>query len=156
MTNEAVAQVVSNDPVTSGVEVKLGDRTFKLVDLAYDDYVTFNAFLEPFLKAFAGSMLGRDSGSFSALTASDLVRYCSDSLPQMVQICLRQTEPRITVQEIKTLGRTPFKLVPIVLKQVERNGIIQEITDFFELMLPIMGLVTEAKTVAASMTEVTP
>lgn len=157
MTNEAVAQVVSNDPITSDIEVKLGARTFKLIDLPYDDYVTFTAYLEPLLKAVASGVMG--GGAFEGIgsvSASDIARYCSDTLPQMVQICLRQTDPRMTVDEVKRLGKTPFKLVPIVVKQMERNNIIHEITDFFELMLPLMGMVTEAKAAATSMTEVTP
>ena len=143
LSSAEISRAFTNDPVLSTDDFQLGDRTFKVVDLGYDDYITFMTMLEPLLSALVGKISAKsglklpdiDLGTF---TISGLTSYCKDSLPEMVRIICSQTDPTITIEEVKTLGKTPFKLAEIVIIQVNRNGIVKEFTAFFGQILRLM------------------
>jgi hypothetical protein len=140
LTQIDTVRAATNAPELSENTVTLGDRTFKIVDLAYDDYVKFMACLQPLFEALISKLAQTKGIAFEAseLSGSMVLRYCSHSLPEMVRLCLSQTEPTITSDEIKALGKTPFRLAQVVLKQVEQNQMIQEIASFFVQMSPLL------------------
>lgn len=142
LTEQEIIRAATNDAALSNSEVTLGDRTFKIVDLEYDDYVIFITKLAPLLKAIAGGLAsshGINVGDKSSqIDAVSIVEYCSADIPELARIVCKQTEPSITVKEVKQLGKTPFKLASVVLKQIEQNRIIADISDFFVQMLPLL------------------
>src|SRR6185312_10862269 len=135
-----IARAVTNDPALALDSFTLGDVEYKLVDLPYDDYIVFVSLLEPlintFVKGAAGkrgiSLNGLEVASSSEMTVSSLLTYCHASLPQMVQVICRQTDPAITTDAIKVAGKTPFRLAEIVLKQIIHNNIIKDFASFFQ------------------------
>jgi hypothetical protein len=146
LSEAAIVRAATNDPALSTTEVTLGDRTFKIVDLPYKDYLAFLVAFKPLLGVFmatAGS--GLEVSGLPAFDASDLITYCSDTLPEMVRIVCKQTDPTITVDEVMELGKTPFKLANIVLIQVQQNQMIKEITDFFGTILALMPKKTKSQ-----------
>lgn len=148
LSQKDIVRAVTNDPSLSSDEFKLGDRTFKVVDLGYDDYLKFMVAMKPLLSGIAAGMSkakgvsvpGIDLPETSA-TEMKILEFCQDELPEMVRIVCAQTDPDITVAEIKKLGKTPFNLAPIALKQMVRNNIISQFTSFFGQILPLMGMV---------------
>lgn len=140
LTEKQVVAAATNAPELSEDEVLLGDRVVKVVDLPYDDYVTFLAYLQPAVEAFAAK-LGEAAGvelRGSALPVGDIIRHCCDALPQMALLVCKQTNPEMTIEEVKALGKTPFRLAGVVLKQVEHNKMIQEIGDFFVQVMVLL------------------
>lgn len=142
LSSKEIVRAATNSPELSESKVKLGDREFTIVDLPYDDYLEFLSFLQPLLESLAGKMAGDALPGLipdtSSLNAGTLIKYCGTSLPRMVQIVLSQTDPKISVEEIKILGKNPFKLATIVLTQIEQNRIIGDISDFFVQILPFL------------------
>lgn len=135
-----IIRAATNAPELSGTKVKLGDKEYTVVDLPYDDYVTFLAHLQPLIEGLLSKLAQAKGIEFNAesLTASSLLTYCSKSLPEMALLCLKQTAPDLTVDEVKKLGKTPFNLAIVVLKQIEQNKIISEISSFFVQMAPLL------------------
>lgn len=136
LSTQEIIRAATNDPALSDVMVELGDRKFKIVDLSYDDYLVFLSRLQPVLSAVAGPMMGEANGP--ELSAATLLKYCADVLPELAQLVCKQTDPTITVDEVKRLGRSPFKLAAVVLKQIEQNKMISDITDFFVQIRPLL------------------
>jgi len=141
LTDAQKTRAAVNDPADHFI---LGGRTFKIVDLPYDDYLRFILLMEPLVQMLVQSASQSGKVSIpgmeldtSSISAMGLARYCGDSLPEMVRIICSQTEPEITVEEIKKLGRNPFVLAKIVILQVSQNGIIRDFTDFFAQILPL-------------------
>lgn len=121
--------------------LQLGARTFEMKDLDYDSYIEFLELSRPLIAAVGTAIeLKSDNGEMGlafnpmALDYENLIRMAGKDLPKMAQICLRQSDPSIKVDEIKRLARRPHVLVEIVLKQVKHNGIVQEFADFFQRM----------------------
>jgi hypothetical protein len=139
LSEKEIARAVSNDPALSEVSFELGDRTFKIVDLAYDDYLAFLAELQPLVEAMFGSVMSSGS-SLGELSAQSILKYCGRSLPEMVRIVCRQTDPDITTDEVKRLAKSPFKLAWVVLKQVEQNNMVKEFADFFGSIVPLVQM----------------
>lgn len=135
-TQAEVTRAVTNDPALSENEVTLSGRTFKLVDLPYDDYLVFLAHLEPLFSALFGQVLpGKRQGG--AISVASVLTHCGKVLPEMVRISLKQTEPEITVEDVKKMGN-PFTLSAVVLRQIEQNRMVADLTDFFVQILPLM------------------
>jgi hypothetical protein len=132
LTQTDIIRAATNDPSLATREFTLGDRTFKVVDLKYDDYLTFLSHLQPLLQAVMSTMTGE------TLDVAQILKHCGAKLPEMVLLMCRQTDPNITIDEIKELGRTPFKMAQTVLVQIEHNRMIQDISDFFEQILPMV------------------
>lgn len=146
ITTLDLVRAATNDPALSTISVTLGDKDYPVVDLPYDAYIRFLALLQPLLEVFASKLTGGLSGSSTgALSAASIIQYCSSSLPEMALIVVEQTDPDITIEQVKVLGKTPFKLAAIVIKQIEANKMITEISDFFVQLLPLMKM-SAAKT----------
>jgi hypothetical protein len=137
LTQQDIARAVTNDPALSTDEVMVGDKVVKIIDLSYDDYCLFMAHLQPLLESVFGQVAkaaGIDSSS--ALGVKDLIKYGGNVLPELALLSVRHAYPDMTVTELKALVKSPFKMANIVVKQIEHNQIIQEITDFFAPILP--------------------
>lgn len=134
------ARAFTNSPTLSSNTVTLGDREFTIVDLPYDDYVQFLAHLQPLIEGLVSKLAQVKGINFSAdgITGSAILAYCLKSLPEMVRLSLKQTEPDLTIQEIKKLAGTPFKMANVVLKQIEQNHIINEVSGFFVQVAPLL------------------
>jgi len=143
LSEQEIAAAVTNSPALSPDEFKLGDRTFKVVHLPYDDYVVFLSYLQPFLNALVGKLAEKanlaipDLDLGESFEVSALVKFCLDSLPEMTRIVCKQSAPDITVEEIKVLAGTPFALADVVLKQVAKNRMIRDFADFFGRIAPL-------------------
>ena len=134
-----IVRAVTNDPTLAERQVTLGDRVFPVLDLPYDQYILFLAELRPLLEGLMGTIPGlKDLSVVGALTPAALVTYCGNSLPRMAQIVCVQSDPDITVDDVKRLGKTPFKLASVVLAQVEQNAIIADIKAFFVQLAPLL------------------
>lgn len=144
LSETEILAAATNSPELSPDEFQLGEHTFKVVHLSYDDYLQFLAHLQPFLDAVVSklaekanlSIPGIDTGN--SLELPMLVRFCGENLPEMVRIICKQTMPNITVQQVKEWGRTPFNLASIVLKQVAKNHMIKDFADFFARIAPLL------------------
>jgi hypothetical protein len=148
ISNLEIARAATNDPALSAVSFNLGDRSFKIVDLAYDDYVKFLALLAPLLESVAKKFLVRDvlAVEGESVSVADLFKYCVDGLPEMVCIVCSQTDPTIKVDDVKRLGKNPINLARIVLLQIQQNNVIKDIGDFFVQTLPLMKAAMGAMT----------
>jgi len=138
LTQSQIVGAALNDPEFSEHEVEFGGVKYKLVDLPYEDYVKFLALLQPFLEAMISKVMG---GNKSVESVGDLITHCADAIPQMAHLALRQVDPDMTVSRIKEIGKTPFRIAPVVIKQIENNNVIKDISDFFVQILPLMGQV---------------
>lgn len=139
-TQKEIVRAATNDPSLSTASFTLGDRTFTIVDLPYDDYIKFFAYLQPLIEKFAGAVTGIAFTTAQAddLSVSGLIKYCSESLPEMVRMMCSQTDPTVTVEDVKKMVRSPFKLAAIVMEQVKANKVIEDMTDFFEQIVPLL------------------
>lgn len=140
-----VARAATNDPALSLSEFVLGDKTFKIVDLAYDDYIKFLALLQPLIEGVVNG--ASTAGSFDVagihvasegFTVQGILKYCTTKLPEMVRIICAATDPSVTVDDVKRLGRNPFRLAEIVLKQIAQNKMIQDFASFFQRAMPLL------------------
>ena len=146
LSKEEQIQAAVNSPELSEQSFQLGDQTFKIIDLPYDDYLQFVSMLSPLLDAFISKLtpaasipgINLDSGK---VTSAALLKYCGTTLPEMVRIICSQTDPAITVETIKAKGKNPFRLAGIVMQQISRNNIIGDFADFFAQIAPLLRLV---------------
>jgi hypothetical protein len=141
LTQKEIVRAATNDAALAEVKVKLGDKEFPILDLPYDDYIKFLAHLQPLMEVFIGkigSIQGVEMPAASSLNAASLVAYCAADLPEMVQIVVGQSDPTITIEEVKRQGKNPFKLATIVLEQIQQNRMIADFSDFFVQILPLM------------------
>lgn len=146
ISEERIVEAATNDPALSPDEFRLGDARFKLVYLPYDDYLSFLTYLRPFMEMIAGavskkrnvSVPGIDLGPAPAFDMDNLIRFCGNSLPEMVRLVCKQTAPDITVEQIKEGGKNPFVLASIVIRQVAKNQMIKDFADFFAQMTPLL------------------
>src|SRR5581483_962643 len=126
---------------------RLGDRIFKIIDLEYDAYLKFVLLLKPFITAVFGLISQKSKVGIPGIELSNtsfsedaLLEYCGVNLPEMARIVCASTDPDITVDDVKKLGKTPFNLAKVVMAQVQRNNIIKDFTDFFVQALPMLGM----------------
>lgn len=140
-----IARAATNDPALSLSEFTLGDKTFKIVDLAYDDYIKFLALLQPLIEGVvngANNTSGFDVAGIhvasDGFTVQGILKYCSTELPEMVRIICAAADPTITVEDVKRLGKNPFRLAEIVLKQIAQNKMIQDFASFFQRAMPLL------------------
>lgn len=139
-TQTEIVRAATNSPELSTHSFTLGDRTFPIVDLPYDDYIKFFAYLQPLIEKFAGAVTGISftSQANDDLSVSGLITYCSASLPEMVRMMCAQTDPSVTVDDVKSWVRSPFKLASIVMEQVKANKVIEDLADFFDQIVPLL------------------
>jgi len=142
ITQIDTALAATNAPSLSDIEVSIGDRSWKVVFLKYAEQVKFLALLQPLMESLAGKMAGIDSG----MTAAGLLKYCGGNLPEMAAIVCRQTDSTVTAEQLVAIeGVSPFKLASIVVSQIKRNQMIEEIVSFFEQIVPLMKMSKTAK-----------
>jgi hypothetical protein len=146
MTQVEIVRAATNDPSLALRTIKLGDREFPVLDLEYDDYMLFIAQVQPLIEALLGSLPGvKNTGLLDSLTPATLITYCAKSLPEMARIVCAQSDPTITVAEVKKLGKTPFVLATVVLAQIEQNQIITAVKSFFEQIAPLLRAAMQRK-----------
>lgn len=143
----------TNDPSLAPDKFKLGDRTFKVVHLRYDDYIKFLSLLKPFIDGLGKAVAAKAGMQIPGITlvpdkldASMLMDFCLAELPEMVRIVCAQTDPNVTVEQVKEWAGDPFTLCAIVLKQIALNNMIGKIASFFATMLPLLTRMGLAKT----------
>lgn len=129
---------------------KLGNRTFELKDLSYDDYVQFVkhsgplvesvvSVIQPVLKNDKDGQLVTDFElSVKGLDMDGLAELAGHNLPLLAQLACKQSDPSITIEQVKDLAmhrdnesRGPMALIEVVLKQVAHNKIVEEIAAAF-------------------------
>ena len=145
LSKEEIVRAALNNPELSNNQFQLGDKTYTIVDLSYDDYMVFISMLQPVIDQLMKGAAGRQGINLNgvdvaptSLSTSNIITYCSDNLPRMVQIICRATEPEITIEQIKKDAKNPFKLADIVLQQVIQNNMIRDFATFFRSVLPLM------------------
>lgn len=132
----------------------LGDRQFDLKDLAYDDYLEFIDLARPIIESVADSLnvVADNAGGSEVkldplgLDFQKLIKLAGHELPRMAWICCKQSDPKISIADVKRLARRPYPLLEVVLLQVQHNKLIEELQDFFPRLGKIVGeMVPEAK-----------
>ena|SRR5579859_7517890 len=132
-----IALAATNEPALSDDTFELGGVTYGVVYLKYKAQIKFLALLQPLMETVAGKMAGVDMG----LAVTGLVKYCSDSLPELAAIVCQQTDPEMTAAKIIEMEDvTPFKLASIIVKQIKRNQMIQDVVSFFKQVLPLLKM----------------
>ena len=149
LSQEQIMAAATNSPALSSEQFQLGDAIYKVVHLPYDDYVEFIAHLQPFMDALAEKIASSAGVSVPGLhltepvSSSLLLKFCGNSLPELVRIIVKQTRPDITAEQVKEQGKNPFVLAAIVLKQVAYNGMIRDFASFFAQIVPLLKGATE-------------
>lgn len=146
LSEKDIIRAATNSPLLANDKFQLGDRVFPVVDLPYDEYVTFISLLSPLFEAMAGAVTakyGTDAVPGISLDASKfnpglLLKLCALALPDLVHIMARQSDPKITVEDVKKLGSKPTTLAVAVIKQITQNGMIRDFADFFVQMVGVM------------------
>lgn len=139
-----------------GQSFMLGDREFPIKSLAYDDYLEFVDLARPIVEAVANSLeLQSESGDPSIgfnpvnLDFKQLIKLAGTELPRMAWICCKQSDPKISINDVKRLARRPFPLIEIVLLQVKHNELVKEFQSFFPRLGKIIGELVPQVEVAA-------
>jgi hypothetical protein len=152
LTTREIAFAATNDPALAATEFTLGERTFKVLNLPYEDYVKFLGHLQPVLEGITAGAANKPAEGESDFGIGTILKHCADVLPHMVQLSAKQTDPTITVERCKELCPSPLRMATIVLKQIQQNRIVSDIADFFVLMLPVMSAIKGAmKTTKATL-----
>jgi hypothetical protein len=137
LTEQEILAAAVNSPSLSDDEFVLGEFTYKVVHLPYDDYVSFLAYLQPFLDGIIGKLSEKNNVSLPGITLSEpvdmgvFVRFCGKSLPEMARLVCKQTRSEVTIDEIKQAAGNPFVLAALVFKQINKNQMIQTFASFF-------------------------
>jgi hypothetical protein len=147
LTKEKLLSAATNDSSLSRNTFTLGDRTFPLKDLTYDQYNKFLLLIAPLADGLIGRIgdkaksqeLGIEGLDISLFSVSDILSYCGNVLPELALIAVQATDPNMTVEQVKNLGKTPFKLAEIVMLQLVHNNTIKDFADFFARILPLFG-----------------
>lgn len=143
LNDREIIRAATNHPDLADDFIVLGTepntRTFPIVDLPYDDYTRFLVLLQPVIQLAAGKLASITGMQItSPINIMDVIKECADSLPELATIVCQQSDRTISIEDVKVLGKTPFKLAEVVIKQIERNRMIGDISDFFVQILPLM------------------
>lgn len=148
ISDELIHSAVNNDYNKKFI---LGDRVFDLKDLEYDDYVLFIKLSQPIVESIVGviqpvimqakdgkmiSDLDLDLSGIDVQVIADLAGY---NLPLMTHLCCKQSDPRVTIDDVKKLSmiknssgvRGPLQMAEVIMKQVVHNQMIEEFVNFF-------------------------
>lgn len=167
LTTQQIVAEATNDPALAQDEFKLGDRTFKVLSLGYDEYLEFCSYLTPLFGAVAGlvsknirekqgvEIPGIDLNTDN-ITPGSLLAFAKKDLPTMVAIicnmeAIVSEDPtkRVDALWVKKHAKTPWQLADIVMKQVAKNNIIGDFASFFVQTIPgLMALGIAKKTPA--------
>lgn len=131
MDDVKIAMAATNSPELAPLSFTLGEREFKVVNLAYRDQCAFLAYLGPVLSEIF-SQVRSGSGS---MAVPEILSYCADKLPAMVQLVCKQTDPTVTVKWVEENAGSPMRLAKIVMLQANQNKFIDEVADFFAQIL---------------------
>lgn len=130
-------------------EFVLGDRAFKVADLGYDDYLLFISLLSPFVDVVCSTFMNAGnitvpgiSLEVNGMSASKFIALVGKQLPELAHLVCKQTDPTITVDEVKKLAKKPTALIDPVIKQIVQNNIIKDFSAFFG---QAMGILRAAK-----------
>lgn len=140
LNKEDIMRATTNAPTENAVV--LSGRSFPLYDLPYDDYFSFLVKLQPLLESVVGkltSFKGVDVPE-TAFNVGGVLQYCGEALPELVQIVCKQSDPTITINEIKRLAGNPFRMASVVLAQIQQNRMISDFADFFGQILPLVSM----------------
>jgi hypothetical protein len=143
ITEREKIRAATNDPALASDQFQLGERAFPIVDLPYDDYLLFVSHLQPVIEAMVNKVAQKKGISLPGIdlradfNTNLLLNMCGKTLPEMVCIMCRQSDPGMTVKEVKDLGRKPTVLAVAVMKQIKQNGIIKDFVDFFQHLMPL-------------------
>lgn len=135
ISDRELARAVTNDPALSDDQFELGGRVFTIIDLDYDEYVTFTTMLKPLLEVLFARMSGSTSvpgiDLSSEASVDGVMQFTLKDLPEMARIVCSKTDPDITIADVKKLAKQPFKLAEVVVAQVIRNNIINDFASVF-------------------------
>lgn len=162
ITPETISNAVRNEhpnvpAIVLGPEG--AQREFPLKDLDYDSYIDFCRLAKPIITAVASGMAvktdekGEVDLGFNPfdLDFDTLIEMAGENLPRMAWLCLKQSEPKISIGEVKKLARRPQVMIEIVLAQVKHNEMVQEFASFFPRILQALtDLAPEAKAMLES------
>jgi hypothetical protein len=145
LTKKDVVRAALNDSALSQTHFQLGDRTFPLKDLTYDQYNKFLLLVAPLVDIVIGRMgeraqaqqLGFSDLDISLFSVTDILKYCGEAIPELATICCQASDPTVTVETVKSLTNKPTVLAGIILKQIVHNNMIQDFADFFGQILPL-------------------
>lgn len=125
-------------------EFILGGKKFEVGDLDYDSYESFLGLLQPLADTVVKNLISGAGVNVSGLdirgtfSAAQIIASCGRNLPELARLICKNTEPDITTDEVKRLAKTPFILAEVVLKQVVHSGMLTDILQFFNHMLPLL------------------
>jgi len=149
LPEKEVLRAATNSPTLSDDSFVFAGKTYKIVDLSYDSYITFVSLLKPILEGIfskvAPASIAKSMELPQNIDIYKLLGYCTDQLPELVRIILAQTEPNVTLGFVKENHKSPFNLATIVMKQIIRNGIIKDFTDFFEQAAPLLANLNQSQ-----------
>jgi hypothetical protein len=143
LSQNEIVRGATNAPELSTNVVQVGGREFKVVDLSYDDYMVFLTKLQPLLMALTASVTSRfglnQNVDLASVTPASIIQFCGKDLPELACIVCRQTDSSVSVNDMKVLAKTPFAMAKIVMAQIKQNRMIQDFSDFFVQMLPLLA-----------------
>jgi hypothetical protein len=126
-------------------QFQLGERVFEIHDLSYDAYIAFIAYLTPLIEHVVQKIAGGQGVSIpgielnnSLFSASNILSLCSKELPEMVHLMCLESDPDITIAEVKKLAKRPTVLVTAIMKQIKQNEMIKDFADFFAQVLSVL------------------
>jgi len=128
----------TNNPALFTDSFQLGDKTYKVVHLPYRDYIAFMKLVEPLLSAMTNGLVERFSPvrvpgielPTEKLSLRAIIDFCADSLPAMVCMVCKQTQPEITVEDVEKVAQSPYQLAEIVMQQMVVNGMLKDFANF--------------------------
>lgn len=136
LTDEQIANAVRND--YGDACFTLGDRVFPVKDLDYDSYVEMMRLAQPVIELVAGALDIKDGDGEADLALNPanidyarIIELCGKDLPKMAWLCCKQSDYKITVDQVKQLARRPQVLIEVVLIQVQHNKLVEEFAGFF-------------------------
>lgn len=122
-------------------------KTFEIKHLSYDAYIEFCELARPILTTMSGALaLDMSNGEFGLkfnplnIDYEQVIKLAGKELPRMAWLCCKQSDPKITIDEVKRLGHRPQNLIAVVLQQVKHNDMVKEFADFFP---QIVGQLTD-------------
>lgn len=146
LTQRDVTRAAVNLPAG---QFALGERIFDIHDLSYDSYIAFIAYLTPLIEHVVQKIAGGQGVvipgidlSTSLFSATNILSLCGKELPEMVQLMCKESDPTITVEEVKALAKRPTVLVSAIIKQIKQNEMIKDFADFFAQVLSVMKPLT--------------
>jgi len=147
LTQKEIVEGMTNDPAFNPDEVTLKDKVYKIAHLEYDDFSKFTSYFEPMLRKILAKMKEiqdtavtekKDVSELANVDVMELLKECADNLPLMGQLILKQTQPDITVEEVKKICGDPFTITELVLLQMAKNRMVEKFSAFFPHLMSLI------------------